>query len=108
MADIASGSLSMAAADKAASAIELIINDQVASIIDQVAADGAITNAKAIMLKKRGAKVGAHVVELVMGYHSELIDEAKAAGIDLPPPADGTAELVAVIEGMVSPLGGGR
>lgn len=108
MADIANGSLYMAAADKAASAIELIINGQVADVIDQVAADGTITNARAIQLKKRGAKIGAHVVELVMGYHSELIDAAKEAGIDLPPPADGTAALVDVVQSMVSPLGGGR
>lgn len=108
MADIASGSLYMAAADKAASAIEQIINDQVADVIDQVRADGTITNARALELKKRGAHVGAHVVELVMGYHADLIDAAKVAGIDLPPPSDGTAELVAVIHGMVSPLGGGR
>ncbi len=108
MADIASGSLYMAAADKAASAIELILNGQVADVIDQVRSDGTITNTKAIMLKKRAAKIGANVVELVLGFHSELIDEAKAHSIDLPPPSDGTAELVAVIEGMVSPLGGGR
>ncbi len=108
MADIANGSLYMAAADKAAAAIEQILNDQVATVIDQVAADGTITNARAIMLKKRGKKIGANVVELVMGYHSELIDEAQAASIDLPPPSDGAAELIAVIEGMVSPLSGGR
>jgi len=107
MADIETGSLYMAAADKAAAAIEQIINDQVAAVIDQAAVDGSITNAKAIMLKKRGKKIGANVVELVIGYHSDLIDAAQEAGIDLPPPADGTAELVAVIEGMVSPMGGG-
>lgn len=108
MANISSGSLYMAAADKAASAIESILNDQVAAVIDQVKADGTITNAKAIALKKRGEAVGAKVVSLVIGFHSTLIDEAKAAGIDLPPPSDGTAELVAIIESMVSPLGGGR
>ena len=108
MADIASGSLYMAAADKAASAIESILNEQVAAVIDQVLADGTISNAKAIELKKRGQAVGAKVVSLVLGYHSDLIEAAKAAGIDLPPPSNGEAELIAVIQGMVSPLGGGR
>lgn len=108
MADISSGSLYMAAADKAASAIESILNDQVSGIIDQVKADGTITNAKAIELKKRCSEVGAHVVSKVLGLHSDLIDAAKAAGVDLPPPSDGTAELIVVINGMVSPLGGGR
>ena len=107
MADIASGSTAKAAADKAAAAIELIITGQVADVIDQVAADGKITNAKGIMLKKRGKKVAAHVVELVLGYHSDLIDEAQAAGVDLPAPSDGTAELIDVIQNMVSPFGGG-
>ena len=108
MADIATGSLYMAAADKAASAIESILNEQIAATIDQVKDDGTITNAKAIALKKRGEAVGAKVVSLVLEYHSDLIDAAKAAGIDLPPPSDGTAELIEVINGMVSPLGGGR
>ena len=108
MADIASGSTYMAAADKAASAIESILNTQVAGVIDQVAADGTITNAKAIELKKRCAEVGAHVVSKVLGLHSDLIDAAKTAGVDLPPPSDGTAELITVIQSMVSPLGGGR
>lgn len=108
MADIARGSLFMGAADKAASAIESIINDQVADIIDQVAADGTITNARAIELKKRGAMVGAKVVSEVLGYHADLIDAAKAAGIDLPPPSDGKAELIAVVNGLIEPLSGGR
>lgn len=107
MADIANGSLYMAAADKAAAAVELIINGQVADVIDQAVAEGLITNAKGIMLKKRGKKIAAHVVELVIGHHSDLIDAAQEAGIDLPAPADGAAELVGVIEGMVSPFGGG-
>lgn len=108
MANISQGSLYMAAADKAAAVIESILNEQVAAVIDQVKADGTITNAKAIALKKRGEAVGARVVSLVLEYHSDLIDAAKAAGIDLPPPSDGTAELIAVINVMVSPLGGGR
>lgn len=108
MADIATGSLYMAAVDKAATAIETILNDQVAGIIDQVAADGTITYARAIELKKRGAMVGAKVVSEVLGYHADLIDAAKAAGIDLPAPSDGKAELIAIINGLIEPLSGGR
>lgn len=108
MADIQNGSLYMAAADKAASAIEQIINGPVAAVIDQTAAEGTISNAKAISLKKRGAKIAANVVELVLGYHADLIEEAKDADVDLPPPADGTAALVDLVQGMVSPLGGTR
>lgn len=107
-ADIAKGSLYMAAADKAAAAIESIINGQVADVIEQVLADGKITRAKAIELKKLGQHVGAHVVSLVLGLHSRYIDESKTADVDLPAPSDGTAELIAVINSMVSPLGGGR
>ncbi len=59
-------------------------------------------------MKKRGAAIGAKVVSLVIGYHSDLIDAAKAAGVDLPPPSDGKAELIAVINGLIEPLGGGR
>ncbi len=98
----------MGAADKAAAAIETIINDYVAPIIDQALADGSITNAKAMQLKKAGAAAGAKVVSITIGFHSDLIDAAKAASIDLPPPSDGTTELIAVIQGMVSPLSGGR
>lgn len=107
MVDVAKGSIYMGAADKAAAAIELILNDQVASVIDQALADGTISNAKAIEIKKHGAAVGARVVSLVLGYHGKLIDAAKVAGIDLPPPSDGTEELIAVIKTIVSPLGGG-
>lgn len=107
MADIATGSLYMAAADKAAVAIEQIINTQVGAVIDQCVADGTITQARAIKLKKRGAKVGANVVELVIGFHDDLIQEAKDADVDLPPPADGTAALVEVVQNMVSVFGSG-
>lgn len=108
MADIAKGSLYMAAADKAAAAIESILTNQVSAVIDDVLADGKITNAKAIHLKKRLTAVGAKVVAEVIGLHSDLIDAAEEAGIDLPPPSNGTTELIAVINGMVSQLGGGR
>lgn len=107
MADIANGSLYMAAADKAASAIESILNDQIASVIDQAQSEGLITNARKIALKKRGEAVGAHVVSLVLDYHNTLIDAAKDANVDLPPPSDGTTELIGVIQNMVSPLSGG-
>lgn len=108
MADIEAGSLAMAGADKAAAAIGLIITDQVAAVIDQAVAEGKITNAKGIVLKAKGRRISAHVMELVMGYHSDLIDEAQQAGVDLPPPTDGTLFLIDLLQNMVSPLGGTR
>src|SRR5689334_2776245 len=107
MADIESGSLYMAAADWAAGAIGILINGPVADVITQVASDGTISNAKAIKLKKMGEKISAHVMELVIGYHDLLREEAEEAGIDVGPPADGKEALISVIENMVSPFGGG-
>lgn len=108
MADIEAGSVYMGGVDKAATAIEQIINTQVAAVIDQVYADGKISHARAIELKKRGARVGAHIVELAVGYHGLLTEAAKDADIDVPPPSDGTAEFIDVLQNMVSPLGGTR
>lgn len=108
MADIAKGSVYMAAVDKAAAAAESILNDQVASVIEEAFAEGKINNARRIELKKLCASAGAKMVSIALGVHAKLIDAAQAIGEDVPPPSDGTAELVAVIEGMVSPLGGGR
>lgn len=107
MADIASGSKYMAGADKAAAAIESIYNTQIATLIDQVHAEGTISNARRIELKKLGQATGAKIVSLALGYHDKLTNGAKDVGIDVPPPSDGTAEVIAVIEGMVSPLSGG-
>lgn len=108
MADIANGALNMAAADKAAAVIGDLINGPVAAVIDQAASENLISNTKAIILKKRGEKIAAHVLEQVMGYHQDLIDAATEAGVDVGPPADGKQALIDAINGMVSPLGGGR
>lgn len=107
MADIQSASLYMAAVDKAAAAIESILNNQVATVIAQAQAEGLITNARRIALTKRCEAVGAHVVSLVLDLHNDLTDAAKGANVDVPPPADGTDALIEVVQNMVSPLSGG-
>lgn len=107
MADIQKASVYMGAVDKAAAAIESILNDQVSGVIVQAQSEGLITNARRIALTKRCEAVGAHIVSLALDLHNDLIDAAKEAGIDVPAPSDGTAELIAVLQNMVSPLGGG-
>lgn len=108
MADIASGSLNMAAADLAADAIQGIVTSQVAPIIDQCAAEGSLSNTRAKELKAKGAAVASRIVSLINGYHGDLIEAAKAAGIDLPPPANGQQALIDFVQGMILPAGGGR
>jgi len=107
-ADIASGSVYMGGVDIAASTIESILNTQIANLIDDVYADGKISNAKRVALKKRCQAVGARISELALNLHTDLIDAAQAADIDLPPPSDGTEEFIEVMNTMVHPLGGTR
>lgn len=108
MVDVAQGSLYMAAADLAASAIEIAINEHVAPIIDQAVAEGKISSAHGIVLKKKGAKLGAGIVADTLAYHDMLREEAEGADIDVGAPADGKDALKGIIDSMVSPLGGTR
>lgn len=107
-ADIASGSVYMGGCDTAAATIESILTTQISGIIDAAYADGKISNATCVTLKKRCQAVGANVSNLVLTLHTDLIDAAQDAGIDLPPPSDGTTEFIAVMQSMVHPFGGGR
>lgn len=98
----------MGGADKGAATIEAIYTGPMCDLVDQVHAEGKISNARRIELKKLLVKTGAEIVSLALGVHDKLTTAAQAVDIDVPPPSDGSAEFIEVFNGMVSPLSGGR
>lgn len=110
MPDIQKGSVYMGGVDRAAMAINAITGSggPIMDIINTAWEKGLISGSEADILRKASEDFGQRTRDDAFSLHRMLTDAAKKAGLDVPPPTDGTEEFIEIMKAIPMPEGGGR